>query len=220
MRPEQEEKMRLRVTPRMMNNSRRKAGLSSVSSLLNHVKGNGNGGSSRISALNAQNSKASRVIQSGYEKLESASEKLTKQAELLAKKVDDKEKDLADQVVKLADSYNETLKGLKQAAGVLNQYYHQSLRDVAYEDQKELEEIGITVSSDGTLSVNREKFNAADREKVEKLLGSAGDFQKRVSFVASRINDNAKTSVESVSSRYNSRGDITSSYLSRFNYRR
>lgn len=212
--------MRIRVTPRMVDNSRRKAGLSSGSSLLDYVNGKGQGGSSRISALKAQNSRASRAVQSSYEQLEDVSGKLTKQAELLAKKVDDKEAKFVDQAVELADRFNETLKGLKQAGGALNQYYHQTLRDVAFDDQKALEEIGITVASDGTLSVNRDKLGAADREKVGKLLGSEGDFQKRVGIVASRVYDNAQSSVESASSRYTSRGDITSSYLSRINYRR
>lgn len=212
--------MRIRVTSQMLNNNKRRTGMSSdSSSLVNHLTRSGTGGSSRIASLNADN-KAGRVIQSNYKKLEETSERLAKQADQLAAKVDGKENGFVEQAQKLAESYNDTLKNLKQTSGVLNQYYHQSLRDIAFDNKTSLAEIGITVSSDGTVSVNREKLESADREKVEKLLGSEGDFLKKVSFVGSRIADNAKTNVESVSGRYNARGNLSNSYLSKINYRR
>lgn len=213
--------MRLRVTSQMLNNNRRRAGISSrSSSLLNYVNGNKSGGSSRLSALNTGSTRANRLMASSYEKLEKSSVKLTDQAKLLSEKVDAKDGKIAEQVTKLIDNYNATLSDLKQSSGVLNQYYHQTLRDVALENQDALEEIGITVSSSGILSLNSEKLESADWEKVEKLLGSEGDFMKRMSYVAVRVADNAKTNAESLSSTYNSSGNLSSSYLSRINYRR
>lgn len=193
------------------------------SSLLNYVNGNGAGGSSRLNALNTGSTRVNRLMANSYEKLQKSSLKLSDQAKLLSEKVDDKDnkdKKITDQVTKLVDSFNDTLSNLKQASGVLNQYYHQTLKDVSLDNQAALEEIGITVGSGGSLSLNREKLESADWEKVEKLLGSEGDFMKRMNYVASRVSDNAKTNAESLSSRYNSRGDISSSYLSRINYRR
>lgn len=213
--------MRLRVTSQMLNNNRRRAGMSSRgSSLLNYVNGNGAGGSSRLNAMNTGSARANRLMASSYEKLQKSSVKLTDQAKVLSEKVDAKDEKITDQADKLVDCFNDTLSNLKQASGVLNQYYYQTLRDVSLEKKEALEEIGITVGSGGSLTLNREKFESADREKVEKLLGSEGDFMKRMNYVASRVSDNAKTNAESLSSRYNSRGDISSSYLSRINYRR
>lgn len=189
-------------------------------SLLNYVNGNGAGGSSRLNAMNTGSARANRLMANSYQKLEKSSVKLADQTKALSDKVDAKDKKITDQVTKLVDSFNDTLSNLKQSSGVLNQYYHQTLRDVSLENQAALEEIGITVSSSGTLSVSREKLESADWEKVEKLLGSEGNFMKQMSYVATRVSDNAKTNVESLSSRYNSRGDVSSSYLSRINYRR
>lgn len=213
--------MRLRVTSQMLNNNRRRAGISSrSSSLLNYVNGSQSGGSSRLSALNTGSARANRLMASSYEKLEKSSVKLTDQAKLLSEKVDAKDGKITEQVTKLIDNYNATLSDLKQSSGVLNQYYHQTLRDVALENQDALEEIGITVSSSGILSLNNEKLESADWEKVEKLLGSEGDFLKRMNYVAVRVADNARTNAESLSSTYNSSGNLSSSYLSRINYRR
>ena len=213
--------MRLRVTSQMLENNRRRAGRSSgSSSLLKYVNGNGAGGSSRLNGMNTASTRANRLMVKSYEALEKSSVKLTNQAKLLAGKVDDKDKKIMDQVTKMVDCFNDTLSELKQSSGVLNQYYYQTLRDVSLDNQAALEEIGITVASGGSLTLNREKLESADWEKVEKLLGSEGSFMKQMNYVASRVSDNAKTNAESLSSRYNSRGDISSSYMSRINYRR
>ncbi len=216
--------MRLRVTSQMLENNRRRAGRSSGgSSLLKYVNGNGAGGSSRLNTMNTGSARANRLMAKGYETLEKSSTKLVDQAKHLADKIDDKDnkdKKITDQAAKMVDCFNEALKDLKQSSGVLNQYYFQTLRDVSLENEDALEEIGITVSSGGSLSLNREKLESADWEKVEKLLGSEGKFMKQMNYVASRVADNARSNSESLSSRYNSRGDITSSYLSRINYRR
>ena len=120
----------------------------------------------------------------------------------------------------MANSFNETLSELKGASGVLNQYYYQTMKETSTGNQNALAEIGITVAADGRLSVNREKLENADAEKVKKLLGSQGDFLKKVSFVATRVSENARASAASLSNTYNSRGDLSNSYLSRISYRR
>ena len=65
--------------------------------------------------------------------------------------------------------------------------------------------------------LDKEKLKAADAEKVKKLLGSEGDFLKRVSLVASRVSDNAAANRQSLSNSYNARGNIMNSYLSKYN---
>lgn len=160
------------------------------------------------------------MIGSRYEKLDTTAGELADRAKLLGTAVDGEDKNIVDQAVKMADSFNETLNQLKDASGVLNQYYYQTLKETSTGNLNALEEIGIKVAADGRLSINREKLESADAEKVKALMGSQGEFLKKVSFVASRAADNAQASASSLSNRYNSRGDLSNSYLSRISYRR
>ena len=104
-------------------------------------------------------------------------------------------------------------------SGVLNDYYRQALKETVTGSKEELEEIGITVGTDGSLSLNKGKLAEADEEKVKKLLGASSDFVKRINAVASRVSDNAKANMESASSRYNASGGLSNSYFSRYNFR-
>ena len=207
----------------MVNNSRRNAGLqtsrkSSKNSLVNYLMKDGVAGS-RLAAINANSNLESRTEKANAAKLQSSSRMLMEQTRLLGDKVDNASTSMTNTARSLVDSFNETGKNLKKVSGVLNDYYRQTMRDLALDNKSALAEIGITVSSDGTLSLNQETFEAADGEKVKKLLGSEGEFMKRLSFVASRVFDSAGASVESASSRYNSSGNLTNSYLSKYNFR-
>lgn len=213
--------MRIRVTPQILNNTRRRGGLPARGgSLADYLKSGKSAGTSRLSAMNAHSAASSRMLRSGYEKLESSAELLKEKVGLLASKVDKGVTDVSSDVSDFVNKFNDTMKNLKSSSGVLNEYYRQTMKETALGSQSELSEIGITVATDGSLSLNKDKLAGAEAEKVKKVLGGASDFVKRVSAVAERVADNAKASVASVSSQYNASGDITNSYLSRYNYRR
>ena len=108
---------------------------------------------------------------------------------------------------------------MKKTSGILNNYYHQTMREIATTNKSALAEIGITVRTDGTLSVNKEKLAEADQEKIKKVLGGESDFAKRMDAVASRVADNAAAGAASAASQYNSSGYLANSYLSRYNFR-
>ncbi len=232
--------MGIRVTTQMLGYSRRRAGLDSGSSLAKYINQPGTTGSqsyinslgknslagkdrlsaSRFSALQKNNT-ATRYEKSRYEKMEKAAKKLTQQTAALSEKVDEGGvgTDIADQVAGFVAAFNENLNNLKQSTDILDKYYHQSIKETGQQNKYALEEIGITVGSNGLLTLDKEKLAGADAEKVKAVFGSKGDFLKRISYVSSRIEDNAAANVESASSRYNSRGDIMNSYLSSFNRR-
>ena len=206
-----------RMTTQMVSTTKRRAGLSSKrSSMLSSVRNRRNGilgTSSRMGMVNANTIQSSRLARSSYERLQKASASLVEQAGLLAEQADTGEKALTD------TDFNDTLKCLKQTTGVLNDYYRQSLKETVTGQKKELESIGITVATDGSLSLDKEKLAGADEEKVKKLLGTSSVFVKRISAVASRAADNARASMESASSQYTASGRLASSYLSRYNFR-
>lgn len=208
----------MRVTTGMLN--RNHGGLTgSRKSLLSHMKPSREGGAAGLAAMGAVRSTSAlrRTERAGYEKLGSAADRLVSQAARLAETADKGSTEIDSQAEGLVEAYNSALDVLGDAAGVLNSYYHQTMKQSFSDNSTELAEIGISMNSRGKLVLDKEKLKAADGEKVKKLLGSEGDFVKRLSHVASRVSDNAEVNMQNLSSSYNARGNIMNSYLSRYN---
>ena len=213
-----------RTTTKMVNNSRRKAGLvtnrkSSRNSLVNFLQKDGLGINSRWGAMNAESIQANRTEKNNAARLHGSATMLQQEIKMLGEKVDSGSKTISSTAASMVDQYNDTLKNLKKSSGVLNDYYLQSMKEVAKTNKGALSEIGIALSADGSLSLDKEKLESVDEEKVKKLLGTEGVFVKRIGIVTSRVVDNAMASVESASSRYNSSGNLMNSYLSKYNFR-
>lgn len=216
-----------RTTTQMLNHSRRKAGLSTSrrSSLLSAARNQVPGlKDTRLGMLNANSIQSARLARSNYQKLERSATSLEEQTKLLAERADagiagGKSENLTGTAANVVQHFNDTLDGLKQASGILNDYYRQAMKEIATTNKSALAEIGITVKTDGSLSLNKEKLAEADQEKVKKALGAESDFAKRVATVASRAADNATAGAASAASQYNSSGNLANSYLSRYNFR-
>lgn len=207
------------MTTQALSNSKRKAGLSTSrrKSLLNAVQNGRTGGVSRLNALNTASVTNARLAKSNYDKLQQSSSSLETQVKLLGDKVKDG-KEIDDAATNLVKHFNDTLQYLKSASGTLNNYYRQNMKDIAVGSRKNLEEVGITVAGDGTLTLNKEKLAGADAEDIKKALGADSDFMKRVSTVAGRVADNAKASADSAYSQYNSAGGLANSYQSKYDF--
>ncbi len=206
------------MTTNMLSSSRRKAGLSARKSPFLSTLQNKKG-LSGLALLNANSVQSARLARSSYDNLQRSSKSLAEELSLLGEKVDLGGKDITATASNMVGDYNDTMKYLKQISGVLNDYYRQTLKETVTGSKEELEEIGITVGTDGSLSLNKGKLAEADEEKVKKLLGASSDFVKRINAVASRVSDNAKANMESASSRYNASGGLSNSYFSRYNFR-
>ena len=210
-----------RTTTQMLNNSRRKTMISSSRrNALLSAASNQNAGlkNTRMGMMNANSVLSARLLRSNYQKLERSATSLTEQTKLLAEKGGDPAK-LTGTAANVVKHFNDTLDGLKQSSGILNEYYRQTMKEIAVTNKSVLAEIGIAVKADGSLSLNKDKLAAADQEKVKKVLGADSDFAKRLDAVASRAADNAKAGAASASSKYNSSGNLANSYLSRYNFR-
>ena len=209
-----------RTTTQMVNNSRRRAGLTARRSPLRKSNQSSRTGAfSRLDAMNANSVQSSRLARIGFEKLQKSATSLMDQMALLSEKADDGKKDMGETAANVVEDFNDTLKYLQDNSSILNDYYRQSMKEIASSNKTELSEIGITVGKDGTLSLDKEKLEAADGETIKKVLGSSGDLAKRIKAIASRVADNAKVNMETVSNQYNSAGGMANSYLSRFNIR-
>ena len=211
-----------RTTTQMLNHSRRRTSLSASrrSSLLSAARNNSGLQNSRLGMMmNANSVQSARLLRSNYEKLEKSATSLKEQTKLLAEKADVGGKDLTGTAANVVQHYNDTMEGLRKSSGILNDYYRQTMKEIAVTNKSVLAEIGIAVKADGSLSLNKDKLAAADQEKVKKVLGADSDFAKRLDAVASRDADNAKAGAASASSKYNSSGNLANSYLSRYNFR-
>lgn len=215
----------MRITTQMLNESARKAGLPiNRSSLLNYVNRDG----SNNGLLGALNQKQSSAVQSAqktnYGKLEKNADQLARKAALFTEEGEKSvfenarksgsNREIYDSVEELIESYNSTFEILDSMEGTLDTFYSKNLTGFFSDNKEALQSIGITMSKNGTLNLDKEKLQAADLETLEKVLGNASGIMKKLSYLAGRISDNAQTNVESLGRQYSSGGN---SYTSSFN---
>ena len=210
----------MRVTTKMLNDSAQRAGLPiNGNSLLNYVNGN-NSEKNLLSALNKNKTGSTSALQKkNYEKVGNASGKLSESAaDLVSKsensvfaKADTEEgkEALYDKIADFVSGYNDTLKTLRAVAGTMENFYRNSLQEEAEQNSEALKAIGITLSKDGTMSIDKNKLKQVDPADIEKVLGSSGSFVSRVAFLAGRISDNAEANVKSISNQYTAAGSLS-----------
>lgn len=209
----------MRITTQMLNESAKKSGLPiNRSSLLDYINKDG-AGNPLLEALNKNKEiAANSAKKDSYEKLDKEADLLTQVAEGLlqdgennlfeqAKETGDKQK-VYDSIENLLESYNSTLKALRSTSNTMNDFYRQMLLEAPAEAKESLESVGITFAKDGAANVDMEKVKAADFTTLEGLFGKESDFVNKVQFLSTRISDNAEANVESLSSAYNSKGNL------------
>lgn len=206
----------MRITTQMLNESARKAGLPLDNhTLLDYI----NTGTSAPSVLddeksilettrNALYGKESRRLWQAAEGLDTQAKKLCAGGEenIFAKAKDGDASGICREAEKLAENYNSVLDVLSKSPDGLNAFYLKSLKSLADKNKSELESVGITLEKDGRLSVDKDKLAAAGLEKLKNVFGEEGSFAPGVSFISSRIADNARAEAESILSMYGSNG--------------
>jgi len=215
----------MRVTTQMLNEASRKAGLPvNRTSLINYVNGS-NSGTSLASAL-SKTDKGKKVDvdakKKEYKELENSADYAKKSADEAISKGSDK-LTLAD-VSALADNFNEMLERLQDTTDTINKFYNETAKDTVDEYSELLWNMGITVKSDGSLSVDKSKFNEDGSLRTEdsqagdlnQIFNQAGGFLSKISFLASRVSDNANAQAESVASRYNAAGSMSDSSVASY----
>lgn len=218
----------MRITSQMLNENMSKAGVSlEHHSLLDYMR------DQKGSLFNVMNTKAGAAVSSvklgKYEDLSKAANKLIGYADKLADNKKDsimsKVKESGDtselykEAEALVESYNDMLSAMKYTPGTLNTFYRNSLNKLTEENKEELAEIGITVESNGGLSIDKSKFNAASMEKLEKIFGGSNSFLEKLSYTAAHIEDNAEANLDNSSSSYLPGGKSTSGYKSKYDYK-
>lgn len=101
----------------------------------------------------------------------------------------------ASQAAGFVSEYNAMIKSMTDESGQVNKIYLNQLKECFKNAKDALEELGITQTADGTLSLDREKFMAADAAKIQKALCSAGSFVDDVNKKTANIISNADTNL-------------------------
>ena len=215
------EAISMRITTQMLNESARRAGLPiNNTSLLNYIKNDGTG-NTLLDALNKKKETVATTAQkSNYEKIDKEADQLTQSAQALLQndenglfeqaKASGDNQNVYDSIENLFDSYNSTLKVLRNTSNTMNDFYRQMLLEAPEGAKDSLAGVGITFVKDGTVTVDMKKVKATDFATLESLFGKESDFVNKVEFLATRISDNAEANVESLSSTYNAGGNLYS----------
>lgn len=88
-------------------------------------------------------------------------------------------------------TYNNAMESANGSTDYSLKRYAKQLKNLAKEHADELEDIGITVGSDGTLSKNDNLLKAAKPANVKKLFGQNADFATKSFNYAKRMNSKA-----------------------------
>ena len=219
----------MRVTTHMLSETAKRAGITiRKSSMLDYIN-NDSSKNTLLKELNKIGSLAP-IRKSNYEKLEKEADTLLKKTEFFTqegeKSVFDKaretgnKKDIYDGIKEMVESYNNTLKSLDTVSDTykLNDYYSRMLKEAAADNSDELSNVGMTIAEDKTLVINDDKLKEAQIDSLEKIFCASGDFSKKTLFLASRISDNARANLESLSSMYGLTGNLYSALGSKYDF--
>ncbi len=217
----------MRVTNQMLNESARRAGMPvNGHSLLDYV--NGGGSNNMISDRLPTNRGLGKAEKTKYEKQEKAADELDTIAQKLSASGKDniwdkvRESGETGEITKkaqeLVEKYNKLLESMNDTSGALNEFYKRNLKDLPAEHKEALAEIGITAKKDGSLEIDQEKLKGASLEQLEKVFGKDSSLTTRLSYISSRIADNAGANLENLSGGYLPDGNTTSSHLNKYDF--
>jgi hypothetical protein len=207
----------------MLNASASKAGLPINNvSMLNYINQDSDTTGSTLLDVLSKNSKVDTTQKNSYEQLDKSAYELEKSASVFTSEQEDnlftqaREDGSTTAVKKQAQefisNYNDMIKKLGSSGSALNSYYRQMLVEAYSENKEGLSSIGISADKNGMLSLDESKFDAADLDTLENVLGNASVFSTKTGYIASRVANNAETYLESLSSQYSSAGKNYSSY--------
>ena len=86
------------------------------------------------------------------------------------------------------ETYNNTMDTAKSSGHADTGRYLKQLKRLTGKYADELEDIGISIESDGKLSINDELLKTADNSKARKLLSGDSDFAKKTLTIAKKMN--------------------------------
>lgn len=218
----------MRITAQMMAAVEQKAGItSSRKSILDYMNENS---SSLLDALKSdKETKTDSTNVKKYEQQKEAADRLMDELDKLTSGADDSifaraaesgsTEELCSETKALVEACNSLLTASKSGAGALEKLYVAALEEAAADNEEELSKLGISINSDGSLSVSEDKLSKVSYDTFKSIIGGDSDFMVQLALITTKIGSNARANLESYSSSYNAVGSSSSLYSGRFNIR-
>lgn len=218
----------MRITAQMMAAVEQKAGItSSRKSILDYMNENS---SSLLDALKSdKETKTDSTNVKKYEQQKEAADRLMDELDKLTSGADDSifaraaesgsTEKLCSETKALVEACNSLLTASKSGAGALEKLYVAALKEAAADNEEELSKLGISINSDGSLSVSEDKLSKVSYDTFKSIIGGDSDFMVQLALITTKIGSNARANLESYSSSYNAVGSSSSLYSGSFNIR-
>ena len=213
----------MRITTQMLAHSAAKSGIPFQQTTLLDILNKKSSFSGLLNGVNASADATAIAKKKNYSKLEDISGNLNGYASSLVAtdknsiydraKESGSTKDIVSSAKKMVESYNATLKQLRETGDTLNEF-----KDIPAGDKEALKSIGITQAKDGSLSIDEKVLQSADADTLKKVLDGDTGLASKTSFVSGRISQNAASNVVSTSSQYTSNGSSLLSALETSKY--
>ena len=204
----------MRITTQMLAHSAAKSGIPFQQTTLLDILNKKSSFSGLLNGVNAS-ADATAIAMNGYASSLVATDKNSIYDRA---KESGSTKDIVSSAKKMVESYNATLKQLRETGDTLNEFYRQQLKDIPAGDKEALKSIGITQAKDGSLSIDEKVLQSADADTLKKVLDGDTGLASKISFVSGRISQNAASNVVSTSSQYTSNGSSLLSALETSKY--
>lgn len=218
----------MRITAQMMAAVEQKAGItSSRKSILDYMNENS---SSLLDALKPdKETKTDSTNVKKYEQQKEAADRLMDELDKLTSGAGDSifaraagsgsTEELCSETKALVEACNSLLTASKSGAGALEKLYVAALKEAAADNEEELSKLGISINSDGSLSVSEDKLSKVSYDTFKSIIGGDSDFMVQLALITTKIGSNARANLESYSSSYNAGGSSSSLYSGSFNIR-
>lgn len=92
-------------------------------------------------------------------------------------------------------TYNNALDSGKESTDHDTAHYVKQLKSLTKKYSDDLEEIGISIGSDGKLSIDDSLLSLADNSKLRDLFSSDKEYSKRVLSMASKMNNSVQSDI-------------------------
>lgn len=116
--------------------------------------------------------------------------------------IDDNNKEIKKAANDIVTQYNNMFEKVDELGGSTNISYYRRLKAIASNYHKELEEIGINMTNNGTLLIDTKKFDEASTEKINKIFATKGGFTTQLNEVAAALQKHANNMVSSLDRSY------------------
>ena len=149
-----------------------------------------------------QMEKSANSVQDSVEKMLKIG-KMTYTDDETGKKAQENDKEnLIKNIKDFVTEYNEVYNNLCDIGGASNLAFKKTLDSVVSTNKKALEEIGITVSKSGELSIDEKTLEGADFDKIKEVFAKEGGFSDKVCGKMETIENAASNSLTTLSKLY------------------